>query len=236
MSLKEAEAGRKFDEQPSSELPNLLKILNLLKLSSSENDELRKQIENQGGHVDVLVHPYYPCYSEFSNSLIFVYYKQRDSFIKNQLTAGKPIILFEEEGRLDKRKLYLSHDFKKGKLYTVTTYQNDPTPVLPEREALNLQGKTVITDTISWDYLRNLFKGMGINHIGVGGRQLIIMSGNWDKWIQKVAVEKQPSVSEWRKENKIPFGCVGFAATELAKRGFDISFLPITRPEVWEKH
>jgi hypothetical protein len=237
MNLREGEAGGRLDAQFSSELSSSVRILDLLKLNSSEADELRKQIEIQGGHVDVLVHPYYPSYAESFNKSIAIYYQQRDRFIENSLIAEKPLILFEEENRLDERKLQLFHDFKNGKLYVVTTYQDAPTPVLPEREVLALGKKAMATDKASWDYLENVLKGIGVNHIGIGGMQLIIAHGNRSEGPEQgVAVGKQPSVNGWLKEDKTPLGCVGFAAKELAKRGFDVSFSPITSPSKWEKH
>jgi hypothetical protein len=234
MSPKEVETGERLDNKLSRELSNSFKVLNLLKLSLSENDELRKQIGNQGGYIDILVHPYYPCYSDFFDNSTFAYHQQREKFMKGLLAAEKPLILFEEKSELGLRKLSLPHDFKNGKIHMVTTYQNTPTPVLPKREVLALGGKATVA---SWDYLRNVLAGIGVKHIGIGGRQLVVTEGDWDGgWEQKINAEKQPNVSEWLKGNKIPLGCVGFAAKELAKRGFDVSFSPITGPSIWEKH
>jgi hypothetical protein len=236
MNLRETEIGGKFDGQPSNELPNSLRTLNLFKLSSSENDELRRQIENQKGHVDILVHPYYPCYSDFFNNSVSIYHQQREKFMKDLLAGKKPLILFEERSELNLRKLSLPRDFKNGKIHMVTTYQNTPTPVLPKREILALRENEVITDAASWNYLKNVLVRIGVKHIGIGGRQLVVTEGDWDGgWEQKINAEKQPNVSEWLKGNKIPLGCVGFAAIELAKRGFDVSFSSITSPSKWGK-
>lgn len=234
MNLKEyPETGGGFDRQPLNELSKSFVFLNLLKLSPGEEDELKSQIENQGGHVDILVHPYYEDFL-FSKKPAFEYYQQRDKFIRDTLTNRKPLILFEEEYRLDERKLLLSSDFKSGSLYTVSTYRCEPTPIIPAGETLTSQKTVTNNGVASWDYLGNVLTRMSVNHITIGGRHLTIEINDWWEKLT-VSSEKQPNVREWLKGNKIPYGCVGNTAIELARRGLDVSFSPITYPSVWKK-
>jgi hypothetical protein len=240
MNPKEVETSRSLDNKASGELPSPLKILDLFKIGSIEQDELRKQIENQEGRLDILVHPYFEPHLLYDESAT-KYDRQRNKFIKDALANRKPLIILEDERSKADRAPYLRRRYSNGQLYVVPTYHGASIPILPEHEAelsamssLDRDMSSVGNELVSWDYFGDILKKIGVKRIQMGGRYLIIREKSTEKLIS--SLDGQIHVNEWLKENKIPSGCVGTAGKELARRGIDVFFSSVTDPSAYRIH
>lgn len=230
MTIKEHLAS-KGESRCQTELDNHLKILNLFSLDIAERNKLKKEIRKQNGSIDILVHPYWGEDSVIPN-LADQYSRNRHEFIKSALHNKKPLIIFETEDAFDERSRQLTELFSNGKLYMVPT--DDISNPVTQRGLRALQQDW----EAGWKLTKVTLRNIGVENIRIGGKELKIARRSWSEWPNRrfSTTEKQPKVRQMLKGNKIPGCCVGSAAIHLAKKGFDISFLPVTAPQVWENN
>ena len=225
-----------LDNQKTSEAPSRLRILYLLGLSGNQERELKESILNQGGIVDIFVHPSCEETDPISGQTPAPEYLQkRDLFIIRTLTDGKPLIIFEEQSELLKLEERIS-GISKDTLYVVATGFGS-TPIIPGREIL-VYHPTHNNIKAAWSFLVEVLKRIGVNGANIGGRYLFLHPAEEGQEVQELSLLKKlakdkPSANEWLGRNILPMGCVGTTARELLERGIDVAFSPISSPDVF---
>jgi len=212
-------------------LPISYKIIELNTVNPAELGNLRESIARNGGNIDVMVHPYYQTKigSEIHPQTT-EYKKMRDEFIKSSVENERPLIIFEEKGSFN----LLSHriNAQKGTLYVITTTSDSPNPFFKDKFKDEKKSSSFKN---CWEVILDLFKNLGVYHITVGGRYLLIHQPT--NKFQKQVLENFKNVALDKKHGKeivesglVFDGCVGVTIGNFLLGGMDVSISPISSP------
>lgn len=193
--------------------PSNLRMLDLLLLRAEQEMELKRLVEIQNGHLDVLVHPYYNDDISEEYPATPEYIRQRDEFIKYAITREKkPLVVFQDrDGEIEAK----TRNIKSGTLYVV-------------RRALSNH-----LESLASHHVADVLIRAGVTHVTVGGR-ILMFADDTEALLELEELRKlgigKPHAMEWLSEDRLPYGCPMWVATGFLKRGFDVSLSPISSP------
>ncbi len=212
-------------------------LINLLKLTPEQEKALRERIINQGGYIDILVHPFHNETKPVSDrGPSPKYIHDRDEFIKESIITEKPLVIFEEQLKIPQLRRKIK-EARRGTLYIVATDKEKPTPVLPGKEMLtNHLTKEEVEE--AWNQFGEILKRLGVKRVNVGGRYLYFANTDYDHVEErqtfldlKELAKDKPYANEWLSDHILPYGCAGVTAQNLLKQGLDVSLSRISSPD-----
>lgn len=150
-------------EQESITSDNINKVFELTPNSSAI---LKEVIQQSHGRIRLIVHPYY----DFSVYNTSSYGIPLQRILGSSNEKSLPIIIMEEEGRVNEVTKYLRNDRVvsetiKNKLYWILTYDSDPRPLFNETTDLS-------DEDADWQRLLTALKELGVKEILLGGQSL----------------------------------------------------------------
>lgn len=187
-------------------------------LNPQQEGDLKREVEEQGGEIDVLVHPYYldtVITERYEYQASPEYIQKRDAFIKSAITTKRPLVVFQDD---HDELIAKTRNIQSGLLYEV-----------PGADPGNL-------DFLAANRIGDILERAGITHVIVGGRILMYaypkdLTGVDE--LERLCIGK-PRALEWASREMILYGCPMRAACGFLQRGFDVSFSPICSPAVPE--
>lgn len=214
-----------------------IKAINMLD-DCSDLEKLRARIAQNGGAVDVLVHPFFklPGTLRYGREEPTGHYARhcQEHIINCLFDDGSPLIIFEERLGIESLLKRFSYGMP-AELYVVPTRLYDPAPDVP---GLNKQQ--------SWKRAISLLRRLSVVHARVGGRYLYfadlqgVQKGDDQDLLSHLrhlqrAAARRFYAQRWLRHGLVPFGCAGSTAQHLLLGGFDVSLLPISSPEFFKE-
>lgn len=200
------------DSQGKEYIFSKFRQLDLLRLTLGQEQELERLIALQGRYLDVLVHPYYMDSPDYPTTSEYIH--GRDEFIKSSITTEKPLLILQDTyGEIEAN----TRDIQGGTLYVVNgAFSNH-------------------LEFLAANPVADILKRTGVTHITVGGR-ILMYADDPEALIELAQLQElgdgKSHAMEWLSRNMLPYGCPMWVATGFLKRGFDISFSPISSPAV----
>lgn len=196
----------------ASEFP---RVVRLLRMQKNDAAELSAKVAESKGLVYAYVHPYYPDRNAFlaRQERFSPYRERRDAEISDLLSAGKPVVIFEENRQVHELSTSIGELPRSATLYVVSTVSGGPDPL-----------------GSSWDRVGQVLHEANVQEISLGGTFIefqdigtsspLILS----KYTRNSAYG-DPETQRWKFKGTyhITNGCAGVAADELAQRNFFIS-------------
>ena len=195
-------------------------LIDLLEASEEELRTLADKIQAKSGFLQVLVHPFYDDGVRFSTQ--YENYKiRRDRFISACLNHNIPLVIFEEEDKLDTLKDRLPKDIS-CPIFVVMTESTTPVPY----------GNHDMNSVIQ------LLRKIRAKKVCVGGQYMYVgrmvnskepYPGLYDKLRWTREANKVPC--RWIDASISPYGCAGGVAVDLYLERFQVVLSFTSYPE-----
>lgn len=210
-----------------------IESINLLTANGQQLESLSERIIKNGGAVDILVHAFYtgPLIGRFP--ITPEYQQAVGGLIGQSFKQNHPLIVFESIVEDYPIPAGLLPEGRQGLLHFVPTLPAEPTPAIFGRPSL-IYGLPFI-ETFCWGKLSQRFRQIGVKHINVGGRYMVLRppADDTDEQILKKMkgwANRRQLAEELVDSELVPDCCPGAALYFLMGQGFDVSISSASSP------
>lgn len=152
-------------------------FLNLLKIEGAEKEKARRRIEESGGEVLIIVHPFFSEVGAVKEDKGRNYLDKLDSYLGEKREIGAPMVIFEQGGLEYERSMArVANKVSKNateSIYFVPTYWADSLPDTDYNGTLNDENKRRPVERESkMEKLVATLKQLGVTKIEVGGQYM----------------------------------------------------------------